>query len=304
MFISPRYRSDLLQSNLVHSLSLPRSHPILLRLLAIVRMSNDLDTTSLFPLGVIVVDVCRWHRIDHRPKIYVQTRSDSLVGVCILCLWISSADCYPVHDTVSHGRFHEHLVRIGTAEMFVEDVSRKSNRPFPVLFQLLALSWLWLPLGICYSFCASDLRESFLMKILILDGSPVVHFRPMLVSFFFRSALVVRMFRMIRKWRRPGLSSVWRLSMERNESSLFDRSSLRHLSLFSVFFGLIWFTGLFFFHEHNGLVFSYVLTILNSYQGIFIWLFYCLGQKPIQNFYLHRCFYSFKSTKQVNPKRT
>ena len=82
-----------------------------------------------------------------------------------------------------------------------------------------------------------------------------------------------------------------------------NRSSLRQLSLFSVFYGFMWFIGLFFFHEHHGLIFSYVLTVLNSYQGVFIWLFYCLGQKPIQNFYLHRCVYSLTSTKSDNPKR-
>lgn len=131
MFISHRNRSDLLQGNLVHSLS--QSRLILLRLLAIVRMSNDLDTSALFPLGVFVVDVRRWNRIDHRHEIYLQTRSDSLVGVCILCLWVSSADCHPVHDTVSHGRFHEHFVRISVWRERISKVKSICFRSLPAV---------------------------------------------------------------------------------------------------------------------------------------------------------------------------
>ena len=48
--------------------------------------------------------------------------------------------------------------------------------------------------------------------------------------------------------------------------------------------------ALFYLHEQSPLIFSYVFTILNFFQGLFVFISYCLSEKTIQDFYLHPIF--------------
>ena len=52
---------------------------------------------------------------------------------------------------------------------------------------------------------------------------------------------------------------------------------------------MTWLIGLFHFHEQISITFAYAFTILNSFQGLFIFIFNCLLRKQqIQQFYFHR----------------
>ncbi|UJR09628.1 hypothetical protein I4U23_013862 [Adineta vaga] len=74
------------------------------------------------------------------------------------------------------------------------------------------------------------------------------------------------------------------------------RFSLRNITTLSILFGLTWLIDLFHLHEQISSIFSYIFTILNSFQGLFIFIFYCLLQKEIQHFYLHQLSIIYKKT--------
>ena len=50
-----------------------------------------------------------------------------------------------------------------------------------------------------------------------------------------------------------------------------------------ILLGLTWVFGFFFFHE-NLEVFAYIFTILNSLQGLFIFIFHCIGNEKVMYF--------------------
>ena len=91
------------------------SFHLVLSLRGIVRLSNDLHSSPLLSLGIVVLDVRRWNRTDHRHEIHLQTRSDSLVGVLLLRLWISTTDRHSLHDPLVHRRLLQYLVRLEDA---------------------------------------------------------------------------------------------------------------------------------------------------------------------------------------------
>ena len=52
-----------------------------------------------------------------------------------------------------------------------------------------------------------------------------------------------------------------------------------------VLLGLTWITGLFFVHQEN-VIMAYVFTILNSLQGLFIFLFHCVFNEKVRKEYV------------------
>ncbi|CAF5044809.1 unnamed protein product [Rotaria sp. Silwood1] len=76
----------------------------------------------------------------------------------------------------------------------------------------------------------------------------------------------------------------------------FVRLSLRDITILSILFGLTWLVGLFHLHEQNRIILSYVFTILNSFQGLFIFIFICLLKNQIQNFYIPQILNIYKKS--------
>ncbi|CAF4149976.1 unnamed protein product, partial [Rotaria sp. Silwood1] len=72
--------------------------------------------------------------------------------------------------------------------------------------------------------------------------------------------------------------------------------SLRDITILSILFGLTWLVGLFHLHEQNRIILSYVFTILNSFQGLFIFIFICLLKNQIQNFYIPQILNIYKKS--------
>ncbi|CAF2399509.1 unnamed protein product [Rotaria sp. Silwood2] len=60
------------------------------------------------------------------------------------------------------------------------------------------------------------------------------------------------------------------------------RFSLRNISTISILFGLTWIIGLFYLYDQS-ILFAYIFTIFNSFHGLFIFIFYCLLEKHVQN---------------------
>ena len=52
-----------------------------------------------------------------------------------------------------------------------------------------------------------------------------------------------------------------------------------------VLLGLTWITGLFFVHRET-VIMAYVFTVLNSFQGLFIFLFHCLFNEKVRKEYV------------------
>ncbi|CAF1294791.1 unnamed protein product [Adineta steineri] len=100
--------------------------------------------------------------------------------------------------------------------------------------------------------------------------------------------------------------SIYTICKHRNTSNSYQgiRFSLRDISILSILFGLTWLIGLFHLQQQTLLIFSYGFTILNSFQGLFIFIFYCLLQKQIQHFYIHRISNIYKKTTTQEDKPT
>lgn len=72
------------------------------------------------------------------------------------------------------------------------------------------------------------------------------------------------------------------------------RYSLRDIAALSIVFGLTWLIGLFHLYEQNSIIYSYIFTILNSFQGLLVFIFICSLKNPIENFYLQRILNIYK----------
>ncbi|CAF1549584.1 unnamed protein product [Rotaria sp. Silwood1] len=81
-----------------------------------------------------------------------------------------------------------------------------------------------------------------------------------------------------------------------SDSSKEIKLSLRDITILSILFGLTWLVGLFHLHEQNRIILSYVFTILNSFQGLFIFIFICLLKNQIQNFYIPQILNIYKKS--------
>ncbi|CAF1427574.1 unnamed protein product, partial [Didymodactylos carnosus] len=77
--------------------------------------------------------------------------------------------------------------------------------------------------------------------------------------------------------------------LENEKQAKRSRISLRDLATLSILFGLTWIFGLFFVHKRT-LLFAYIFTILNSFQGLLIFVFYCLLRPRIKKLYCDLAF--------------
>lgn len=80
--------------------------------------------------------------------------------------------------------------------------------------------------------------------------------------------------------------------------SFLFRFSLRDITTLAILFGITWLIGLFYLQQQNSIVFSYIFTILNSFQGLIIFLFYCLLKTPIENINCHQIFQIYKKPRK------
>ncbi|CAF1306566.1 unnamed protein product [Rotaria sordida] len=81
-----------------------------------------------------------------------------------------------------------------------------------------------------------------------------------------------------------------------SNSSKEIKFSLRDITILSILFGLTWLIGLFHLHEQIPIIISYIFTILNSFQGLLIFIFICLLKKQIQHFYIHQILNIYKKS--------
>ncbi|CAM4872882.1 unnamed protein product [Rotaria socialis] len=81
-----------------------------------------------------------------------------------------------------------------------------------------------------------------------------------------------------------------------SNSSKETRYFLRDITALSILFGLTWLIGLFHLHEQISIIFSYVFTILNSFQGLLVFIFICLLKNPMKNIYIHRIMSIYKTS--------
>ena len=81
------------------------------------------------------------------------------------------------------------------------------------------------------------------------------------------------------------------------------RFSLRNITTLSILFGLTWLIDLFHIHEQILPIFSYIFTVLNTFQGLIIFIFYCLLQKQIQHFYLHQLSILYKTSANIKEEK-
>ncbi|CAF1110908.1 unnamed protein product, partial [Adineta ricciae] len=86
-------------------------------------------------------------------------------------------------------------------------------------------------------------------------------------------------------------------------SSQAIRFSLRNITTLSILFGLTWLIDLFHINEQILPIFSYIFTVLNTFQGLFIFIFYCLLQKQIQQFYLHQLSILYKKSANIKEEK-
>jgi uncharacterized protein with PQ loop repeat len=80
----------------------------------------------------------------------------------------------------------------------------------------------------------------------------------------------------------------WIIDARRSIDCFVDRFVLRQLTIVTTIVGFIWFVDVFVVYEKStASLLTSTLTFINSCQGVFIWLVYCLLPMHIQHFYRH-----------------